>query len=414
MNSNSTADLGWVDRRADSCRPGVVSHPAAGKTSATAGLRVAFVVTRADSFGGASVHVRDFARVLLASGHQPMVFVGGEGPVVDSLRQASIPVVVLRHLARPIRLGSDLRALWELRSALKRFRPDIVSTHTSKAGFLGRMAAWSLHLPVLYTPHCWSFVDGFPGARLYLWAERFARPFGRRIVMVSENERQEGLRQRIGSAHHLVTVHNGMPDLPPGWRADPGLCPPRITMIGRCEAQKDHFTLLRALARITDLPWTLDLVGDGPLRGEVEAEIRRLDLGSRVNLLGYRRDIAGILKETQIFALVTNWESFPRSILEAMRAGLPVVASAVGGTAESVEHGRTGYIVKRGDVTELAEHLRQLIENRELRITFGTAGRRRYEDQFTFPHMVRKTAKVWEDVLGRPVRIDRLEIPADR
>ncbi len=414
MNSNPTADVAWNSRKPEPPRPEFDSHRANGNHAATGCLRVAFVVTRGDSFGGASVHVRDFARVLLASGHLPMVFIGGEGPVVDSLRQACVPVVVLRHLARPIRPDADVRALWELRSGLRRFRPDIVSTHTSKAGFLGRLAAWTLNLPVLYTPHCWSFVDGFPGAKLFLWAERFARHFGQRIVTVSENERQEGLRRGIGSSQHLITVHNGMPDLPAIWRADPGLGPPRITMIGRCEPQKDHFTLLRALARITDLPWTLDLVGDGPLRGEVEAEIRRLELDTRVNLLGYRRDIAGILKESQIFALVTNWESFPRSILEAMRAGLPVIASAVGGTAESVEHGRTGYIVKRGDVTALAEHLRRLIENRELRITLGTAGRRRYENQFTFPHMVRKTAQVWEDVLGRPVRFDRLEIPADR
>lgn len=368
-------------------------------------LRVAFVVTRADSFGGASVHVRDFARLLILSGHEVRVFIGGDGPVVEALRLAEVPVNILSHLGRAIRPVADLRALWELGVALKRFRPHIVSTHTSKAGFIGRLAAWGLGLPAIYTPHCWSFVDGFPNARLYLWAERLARPFGRRIIMVSEAERQDGLRGRVGSERHLVTVHNGMPDVAPTLRARPGATAPRLIMIGRCEPQKDHRTLLRALASAKDLDWTLDFVGDGPQRADVEAEINALGLSPRVRLLGYRSDVAALLASAQIFVLITNWESFPRSIIEAMRAGLPVVASAVGGAAESVVHGRTGFVVPRGDVTTLAARLRDLIAQPALRVEFGAAGRRRYEDHFTFAHMARKTATVWADVLNRPVAI---------
>lgn len=371
----------------------------------TGPLRVAFVVTRADSFGGASVHVRDFSRLLIASGHEAMVFIGGEGPVVDALRQAGVPVRILRHLGRAIRPVADLRALWELGVALDRYRPHIVSTHTSKAGFIGRLAAWGMGFPVVYTPHCWSFVDGFPNAKLYLWAERLARPFGRRIVMVSDAERDEGLRGRVGSARHLVTVHNGMPDIAPELRANPARTPPRLTMIGRCEPQKDHRTLLRALACVKDLEWSLDFVGDGPMRAHVESEIWQLGLSARVRILGYRSDVAAILSQSQIFALITNWESFPRSIIEAMRAGLPVVATAVGGAAESVAHGRTGFVVPRGDVGALAARLRELIAQPELRSAFGAAGRLRYEENFTLAHMVRKTAAVWADVLGRPVAI---------
>lgn len=371
----------------------------------TSRLRVAFVVTRADSFGGASVHVRDFSRLLIASGHEVTVFIGGQGPVVDALRQASVPVRILRHLGREIRPIADLRAVWELGAALDRFRPHIVSTHTSKAGFIGRLAAWAMGFPVIYTPHCWSFVDGFPNARLYLWAERLARPFGRKIVMVSDAERKDGLRGRVGSARHLVTVHNGMPDIAAELRATPARTPPRLTMIGRCEPQKDHRTLLRALACVKDLEWSLDFVGDGPLRAHVESEMWQLGLSSRVRLLGYRSDIASLLSESQIFALITNWESFPRSIIEAMRAGLPVVATDVGGAAESVAHGRTGFVVPRGNPSVLAGCLRELIAQPALRSSFGAAGRRRYEENFTLAHMVRKTAAVWADVLGRPVEI---------
>lgn len=390
------------------------TSPAAPVPPAAPGrrIRVAFVITRADSLGGATVHVRDMSRVLLAAGHEVLVLVGGEGPVTEALRQAGVPYRSLRHLQRSVSPRADLAALWELRSALASYRPDLVSTHTSKAGFLGRIAAWSLRLPSLYTPHCWSFVDGFPGAKLYLWVERLARPFGRRIIMVSEAERQEGLAKRVGSAQHLVTVHNGMPDIDERFRADPGVTPPRILMVGRCEPQKDHLSLLRALAQLKDQAWSLTCIGDGPLRPEVEAEIARLGLADRVTMLGYCPNVRDVLQQSQIFALITHWESFPRSILEAMRAGLPVIASNVGGTAESVEHGNTGYIVPRGDVDSIAAHLRQLISDTELRVRFGVAARQRYEERFTLNRMVRETVHVWGDVLGQRIAMGQPAQPA--
>lgn len=406
MNLPTTADIEFVTyKKVDRRNSANAAAPASSSLPVGDRLRVAFVITRSDSVGGASIHVRDFSRVLLEAGHQVMVFLGGEGPVTDAYHEAGIPYQTLRHLARPVSPRADFSAFWELRSAFRRYRPTLVSTHTSKAGFLGRLCAWSLGVPAVYTPHCWSFVEGFPGARLYLWAERFARPFGQRIIMVSEAERAEGLKQWVGSSDHLVTVHNGMPDVPASWRANPGLSPPHLVMIGRCERQKDHFTLLRALAQLRDLPWSLGCIGDGPLRSQIEAEVRQLNLSDRVSLLGYRDDVAEHLSRAQVFALITNWESFPRSIIEAMRAGLPVVASAVGGTAEAVDDGRTGFIVQRGDVSGLAARLRAVVADPKLRVKFGLAARRRYEAGFTLDHMVANTIKVWETVLGRPVAL---------
>jgi glycosyltransferase involved in cell wall biosynthesis len=362
---------------------------------------VIFVITRADSVGGATIHVRDLARALLETGHWAKVLVGGEGPVTDAFREAGVPYRSLRHLAREINLRNDFAGLLELRAALRDERPDLVSTHTSKAGFLGRLSAASLGIPAIYTPHCWSFADGFPGARRYLWAERLARPFGRRTIAVSEAERREGIARRVGPPDHFATVHNGMPDIPKDLRANPGISPPRIVMVGRLEPQKDHPALLQALAQLKNLPWTLDCIGDGPLRSRTETAIRELDLGGRVNLLGYRRDVVDLLSRAQLFVLATNWESFPRSILEAMRAGLPVVATAVGGTAEAVSDRHTGYLVPRGDANELAWRLCALVADPVLRVKFGAAARRRYEANFTHDRMVKSTLRVWETVLGR-------------
>ncbi|MDX2187244.1 MAG: glycosyltransferase family 4 protein [Opitutaceae bacterium] len=368
-------------------------------------IRIAFVITRADAVGGASIHVRDMARMLLSCGHTACVFLGGEGAVTEALKVAGVPYQVVHGLVRNVAPKQDLRAVFRLRKALAAFEPDLVSTHTSKAGVIGRLAAWSLGIPALYTPHCWSFVDGFPGARLYLWAERLVRPFGRRTIMVSEAERRDGIRHRVGPSDHFVTVHNGMPDITPDLRAEPGKQGPRIVMVGRFEQQKDHETLLLALARLKHLCWSLDLVGDGPLRKTAEELARSLGLLPRVVFHGYRKDVSSILSKAQIFALITNWEGFPRSIIEAMRAGLPIVASDVGGNAESVQDGVNGLVVRKRDAAAVAKALACLIQDTELRVRMGAAGRDAYEREFTLERMVHKTAEVWSSVLGHEVQL---------
>jgi glycosyltransferase involved in cell wall biosynthesis len=170
-------------------------------------------------------------------------------------------------------------------------------------------------------------------------------------------------------------------------------------MIARFEPQKDHSTLFRALAGI-HVPWHLDLIGDGPLLAEAQAMVRDLGLVERVQFWGQRMDVAQRLAEAQVALLITNWEGFPRSILEAMRAGLPVVASAVGGIAESVQDGETGFVVPWADVEVLRERLGQLLADPGLRARMGRKGRERYEAHFTLDHTVEKTLTVYQQTLG--------------
>jgi glycosyltransferase involved in cell wall biosynthesis len=176
-------------------------------------------------------------------------------------------------------------------------------------------------------------------------------------------------------------------------------------MVARLSRWKDHPTLLQALSGLKDLDWQLELVGDGPLRGQLEELVQSLGLASRVTFLGFRRDVPERMAEAQLFLLISKWEGFPRSILEAMRAGLPVVASDVGGVKESVVDGTTGFVIPRGDAVRLRECLRQFITNAELRVCMGAAGRARYEEMFTFDRLVERTTKVYESVLGKEIAL---------
>jgi glycosyltransferase involved in cell wall biosynthesis len=367
-------------------------------------LKIAYILTRAEPIGGAQIHVRDLAAAMQDRGHAVIVLVGGGGPFLDDLRGRGIQTVLLEHLTVPIRPLTDLRALREMRAALRGFGPDLVAAHSAKAGVVGRMAARMLGVPVVVTTHGWSFTTGVPPVRaaVYRWIERLTSPFSADMtITVSEYDRQLALKGHVLPADRLMTVHNGMPDIPSAFRATPERAPVRLVMVARFGPQKDHPTLLRALADLRDLPWELDLVGEGPLAAQTQALAASLGIADRVHFLGQRMDVERILAAAQVSLLATNWEGFPLSILEAMRAGLPVVATDVGGVSESVGHGRTGYLVPAGGVTPLRERIRELVVDGQLRARLGSEGRAVYERQFTLDHTVNNTLAVYGQVLKR-------------
>ncbi|HXE58334.1 MAG TPA: glycosyltransferase family 4 protein, partial [Gemmatimonadales bacterium] len=340
-------------------------------------------------------------------GHEVVVVTGGLGPFTDELASNGIPYVALPHLCRAIHPADEARALYEIRSALQHIRPQLISTHSSKAGWLGRLAAWSLGIPVIFTAHGWSFTPGVPvdAARIYRWAERLAAPFADRIITVSHYDRYLALRHGIADESKIVTIHNGMPDVAPYHRAAPGRDPVRLVMVARFEEQKDHGTLLRALAPLADLAWELDLIGDGPLRSAMEQLAAELGIGDRVHFWGAQRDVASRLAAAQVFSLCSHWEGFPRSILEAMRAGLPVLATDVGGVRESLEDGVDGFLVPRGDEELIRLRLQQLIMYPELRVCLGENARARYEEEFTLERTLERTVAVYREVVAERQRL---------
>jgi glycosyltransferase involved in cell wall biosynthesis len=364
-------------------------------------MRVGYVITLADILGGAHVHVRDLALALQRRGHEVAVFAGRPGVLARQLRENRVPYVEIPGLDRALNPLRDAGAFVRLRTALRDFGPDLISTHCSKAGVLGRLAARSLRIPALFTAHGWSFSDGVPGRRraLYRWLERIAAPLAERVIVVCEEDRRTAIEARVAITEKLRLVYNGMPDIDAAQRARPEEKPVRLIMIARVCEQKDYATLFRALAELRDLEWHLDQVGDGPMQREFRLLADELGLSERISFLGMREDVVPLLAQAHVYLLISNWEGFPRSILEAMRAGLPVVASDVGGLREAISDGETGFLVARSDVRSLTERLRQLIESPPLRQALGTAGRVRYAPRFTFERMLEETIAVYGEMI---------------
>jgi glycosyltransferase involved in cell wall biosynthesis len=360
-------------------------------------MRVAFVITRSDIIGGASLHVRHLAAALQRQGHDVLVVVGGRGPFIAELNAANLRVVALPQFQRAIRPHDDIRAYFALRRELAAFNPSVVSTHTSKAGALGRLAARSLGVPATYSPHGWTFAEESSRGRRagYAALERLFAHLPGTIVTVSHDEDAVGQRARIGRRRPRVTVHNGVADVSNELLACADREPPLIISVARFEAPKDHKTLLCALAQLLDLDVRLQLVGDGPELGAARRLASDLSLQDRVEFLGHRHDVADLLSHAQVFALSSRSESFPMTVLEAMRARLPVVASNVGGISEAVVDGHTGLLVRIGTAESWADSLKHLLVDRETRSSMGANGRDRYLALFGHDRMLDRVTSLY-------------------
>lgn len=309
----------------------------------------------------------------------------GSGPLRRAAGAAGIRYVELRHVRRQIHAWQDAMALVELVRLCRQVRPDVVHSHSSKIGVLGRLAAWVARVPVrILTVHGWSFAayDGLAG-RLFLWIERLMRPLTTAVVCVAEETRNQGLAARACDPRRTVVIPNAV-DVRSFRPASGGSRNARIIGIGRFAYPKDFTTLLEAL-RCVRAPCHTVLVGDGPALPGVAAAVQKNGLSERVELLGARADIPELLARSDVFVLSSRSEGFPVSVLEAMAAGLPVVATDVGGVAQAVEDGETGFLVPAADSEALTRALERLVSDADLRRRLGAAGRARALRLFDVP-----------------------------
>lgn len=365
-------------------------------------MKIAHILTRGDVLGGAQTHVRELSLELRRLGHEVTVITGAPGIFTAQLRQAEIPCLQVRSLVRPLRPHRDLAAMVQLGSLLRHLKPDLVCTHTAKAGSLGRAAARLHDIPSVFTPHGWSMFDrnSLRWNPLFYGAECLAGRLGARVINVCDFERQFAEQWRVCPASKLEVVHNGIAEITLARVRPIDTQPPLIVMVARFAAQKDHATLLRALSGLLSLEWRLLLVGEGELEPQVMAQLEGLGLSDRVRILPPETNVAHLLMEAQIYVLSTHFEALPISILEAMRAGLPVLATDVGGISESVRHEETGWLTRRGDVDGLRDALARLIADPALRRALGAAGHRLWSEQFTASTMAARTLEVYQRALA--------------
>lgn len=364
-------------------------------------MKVLLIITRADTVGGAQVHVKDLACFLQQHEHEVLVITGEKGPFNDFLNSFSIKSTACEYFKQSINPLLDWQTLWFLVKTIRQFQPDIVATHSSKAGILGRLAAKITNKPCVFTAHGWAFTDGIPepSRSVYEVIEKWIEPITDKVICVSENDRQIALKAGM-PADRLAMIHYGIEDVPHHLRSTHHPNDPvRILMVARFDAQKDHATLIKAFKSIKNAH--LELLGGGPKLEEIKTMVDQMGMADRVNFRGFCSNVSELLPQGDIFTLITNWEGFPYAIIEAMRAEMPIIASQVGGVAESVIDGLTGYCVPRGDVETLMDRLEKLVNDAQLRREMGIQGRQKYESELTLDKMCKTTLNIYQDIIHK-------------
>jgi glycosyltransferase involved in cell wall biosynthesis len=363
--------------------------------------RILYVITLAE-VGGAGTYLASLLPYVKAAGFDVAVAAHGDGPLRSAAHVNGVPFYALQRLRRPIHPVRDVAAVVELAQLCRRLSPDVVHVNSSKAGILGRIAATVARVPIrIFTVHGWSFATQAGLVRhVYLRLERVACRLTTTTICVAAVDRELGLRHGVCHAETTRVIHNGVPETRVLARRDAHHVP-HVVAVGRLQRpQKDFQTLVWALAMLRDAPFTATIVGDGPDHGSLAAEIERHGLDGRVRLAGELTDVSDILASADVFVLPTTYESLPMSILEAMAAGLPVVASNVGGVPELVVDGRTGLLVPPRDVPALAEALRALLSDAARRRSMGEAGREQAVRAFGVERSAAAHVRLYRELLS--------------
>ena len=364
----------------------------------------------ASSRGGGATHVRDLALGLGPARFAVQVAMPEDG---GNVRRGDFEAAGIPFHRVDIAAGFSLKALWHIRRLVA--RADILHVHGARAALFGRLAAVSLGWR---RPHLVYTIHGFaaphhPQLRrgLLLAIERALAPLTECVIAVCRAEREALLAAGAARSVQVQVVWNGVhvtrfQDVRlerAAWRAAQGVPPDAflITTVCRLHKPRDFDTLLRAFRPVAgDCPTAhLLIVGDGSLRSQIEQQIGALSLTQRVTLSGWRDDLPAVYSASDVYTLTTwGWEGLPLTVLEAMAAGLPVIATSAGGVPEAMVNGETGLLVARCDVEELAKALRTLIEHPVQRRTMGAAGRARAEIHFTVGRMVAETTTIYTEL----------------
>jgi glycosyltransferase involved in cell wall biosynthesis len=357
--------------------------------------------------GGVRRHLTTLAIGLQAAGLETTVLAAlrrdpAFGEDIRLMRQSGIRVVVLPM----VRSISPVRDAFSLMALLRVIRPgtfDLLHTHSSKAGFLGRVVGRVRGMPLLvHSPHLFAFSVERQALRrvLYRRLEHFVAPFTTRFICVCEEEKAQGVRAGLGSADRFCVIPNGMPDecfarrttdrrdRKAVWGVGEGEF--LVGTVGRLVEQKGHRVLIEAAAqlRARGVGLHVAIVGEGPWRRRLEQEIRRQGLADRVRLVGRMDRPDYWTRAFDLFVLPSLWEGLPYALLEAMAAGLPVVATRTGGIAEALAEGKAGWLVPAGDAAALAEAIHRLAADPTLRETLGREARQRAWAHYRAQEMV--------------------------
>ena len=393
-------------------------------------IRVIHIITRLDMGGSAqeallTVLTLDpkFHKLILIKGStSESAMTSAELQKVNQQLAAAcdrgVEIINLPSLVRRISPWNDFKTLILLWSLIRRHKPHIVHTHTSKAGALGRLAAWLARVPaIIHKPHGHVFYGHFGPrvSRLFLLVERLLSRITDHVVALTPMEVRDHLSLKVLTADKISIIHSGVKlnsyhtsaKKRQQRRKELGISPDSLVVgyVGWLIPIKGVIYLVKAMAEVAQrYPKSLLLlVGQGDERGEEETNLREsvesLGLEARVRFLGWRSDVNEVMSCFDVFVLPSLNEGMGRVLVEAMSAGLPIVASRVGGIPDLVKHGKNGLLVPPANAGALEQAISDLLSDKPRRKQMGKTGKRMCRP-YSVEAMVEKIGNLYLRLLG--------------
>ncbi len=341
--------------------------------------------------------------------------VGPEGTLEKRAAQRGLDVRVLPELRRSLNPWHDAHAYFSIKQAFRKYQPDLVHTHSSKAGILGRRAAYALRIPCVHSIHGASFHYGQPALlhNAYKSAERIADRWCQHFITVCDAMTQQYLAAGIGTAAKFTTVFSGMDvdrfltpsETRESVRGRLGISPEDIVVVkvARLFDLKGHEYLIEAAAEVVAQVPNVKflLVGDGTLRGQYEKDIAARGLTDYFVFAGLVApdEVTNYIHAADIVAHTSVWEGLARVLPQGLIAGRPIVSFDIDGAPEVCVHNETGFLVPQRQVVPLTNAIIQLAADSELRHRLGTEGRQRFTQQFRHEFMTQRIRDVYQQVL---------------
>ncbi|MFA7208804.1 MAG: glycosyltransferase family 4 protein [Parcubacteria group bacterium] len=362
--------------------------------------KILYIITQS-SWGGAQKYVFDLANGLRGEFEVAAAF-GGEGRLAERLRLAGIRTYGLKNLVREISPWRDFLGLWEIYRLIKKERPDIVHTNSSKAEILGNIAAWLAGVEkIVFTAHGFVFNEdlGFWKKTFFIFWEKLAGLFADRIICVSDFDRESALENKIASAGKLRVIRNGI-GIPAENPARVGREDGKIIIgtIANFYRNKGLEFLVQAAAELNGKIPNLEfwVAGDGGERRNIEKAIEKQRLPN-FQLLGFQEKQYDFLRQLDVFVLPSLKEGLPYALLEALSLGVPAVASKVGGIPEIITDGENGFLVEPKNSKMLAEKIGLLLGNERLKTEFSRLGQEKIRTEFSLERMLERTKRVYRE-----------------
>ncbi|MDR3050058.1 MAG: glycosyltransferase family 4 protein [Elusimicrobiota bacterium] len=376
-------------------------------------LKVCYIITKLELGGAQKVAL--YTAYNLDTTQFDDFLICGTGGILDEEAKKNVRTIQISNLIREISPFKDFSALFQIYKILKKEKPDIVHTHSSKAGIIGRLAAKLAGVKfIVHTIHGYGFneTQKAPIKYLFVYIEKFCAMLTDKLIAVAKEDIKKGVKYAIAKENKFVLIRAGIDDIffedynpLPKFKNSltQGQDVKIVLTIGPFKPQKNTADFIKAAAEVLKVKSNIifAIVGDGEQKEQLENLANALNIKDKILFLGWRKDIRDLLYASDIFVLTSLWEGLPCTIVEAMRCLKPVIANAVDGVKEIISEGKTGFLINPLDYKDAAKKIIYLLSNDSQRLKMGINAKASIQEDFKMTSVVQKHEDLY---LRKPIQ----------